>query len=123
MSNHDNAEMRDELARLLGWHISELNGCWTNADGNVLCDETGSPHGHPCENSLDSLAAIWKEHLAGWEWIRAHTGGTEGNELMEWSAANLDGSATVEVPDTNNLLHDALSLTLAVMRVEKGEKA
>ena len=40
--------------------------------------------------------------------IRATPEGTEGNELMEWSAANLDGSyKRLEVPDTNNLLHDA----------------
>lgn len=115
-----NQSTRDALAGVLGWSKpTSSDPYWAKVGPSPKvrhCDD------HPIGDSLDAISALWREHLAGWEWTiepdyEASCRDTRG----EVWAAQRRGSMTTEVsvPRTNDELADRLALLLAALKVEK----
>ena len=103
----DNQEVRDELARLMGWThtrstdpaIEGCPPCWEHTDGRRLF------HGaHPVPNTMDAADAAMPD---GWDWERFRMADTN----LMWEATC--GARRATVLDTGNKKTDLFNLALA----------
>jgi hypothetical protein len=107
-------QIRDEIAAILGWLRKGLRS-WIRSDNAKM-----EIRRHPIQPSLDTIAAIWKEHLAEWRWWRTIFREWYASFGMPGQSSGPDKHIVVKVNDTNDELHDRLELTLACLEAQKG---
>jgi hypothetical protein len=104
-------EIRDELARLAGWHRHEVHGNWVKPDRRPWTEASDN---HPIPATLEEAAKL----PDGWSWWRHHWQGR-----TVWHGC--DGrpfASSPFVPDTGNELYDRFALRLACERAERNQQ-
>ncbi len=115
----DNREVRDELAKLMGWRpVGPTNQIafshWVNDRGDPYQDPDGFLGSHPIPNTLDSADAAMPE---GWDWVRVPLPPFPGKQVFHWYATN--STFSVEVPDTGDRKADLFALALAARKAQE----
>lgn len=114
-------ELRDEAARLLKWYPpnaviagrDRVCDYWLRHDGVEWL--TPAHDDHPIPDTLDGIAALWREHLPGWEWWRFRL--DDGNLI--WEARVLGTTKRATLFDSGDELFDRLALFVAALKCER----
>jgi hypothetical protein len=107
----DNRELRDELARVLGWkQHPEIPRVWWGPAQTF--DDEGTAT-HPIPNTLDAAAACLPE---GWTWWKV------AGAWLSCVPGKADEGKAVEVPDTGDEIADRFALALAAHKAKESRR-
>ena len=104
-------QLRDELARLMGWRKHE--GRWVPPNIHPETNLLAMPHLHPVELSLDWLAA--HELPDGWRWWLIDGGNEDGNWEVTVQGGEDGDTLTGEAPTE---LHARLAACVAAWNAQ-----
>ena len=96
-------EVRDQIAEMLGWSITDAPTLQHNPPAVVWRKGDKLSWVHPIPDSLDFVSRVWPD---GWEWWRS-----EGR----WTSGRMYVSLVLRIIDTGDELTDRMTLLLKVL--------